>query len=161
MYVTVFGVDVSTTQSQPIESTQRTHRTISAPRLPNPESNEGESIKQNLQKVEEHLIAEEIENLVEGAENVENVEVNSSTVKQDDTQNIPGTRLEPMSDKESPEVEITAAEQPVNVIEGEEELAEDVVMDIAQKDKNKAKTDKNEHGNEKSVRKPKPKAKSS
>ncbi|GKA74020.1 hypothetical protein Tco_0780322 [Tanacetum coccineum] len=32
------------------------------------------------------LIAEEIEKLVEGAENVENVEVNSSTLRQDDTQ---------------------------------------------------------------------------
>ncbi|GKB33676.1 hypothetical protein Tco_0873077 [Tanacetum coccineum] len=81
--------------------------------------------KENVQKVKEHLIAEEIEKLVEGAENVENVEDDSSTLRQDDTQNIPGTRLEPKSNKESPEVEITAAEQPVNVIEEEEESAED------------------------------------
>nr|GEY30161.1 hypothetical protein [Tanacetum cinerariifolium] len=32
MYHVVFGVDVPTTQSQPIESTQGTHRTASAPR---------------------------------------------------------------------------------------------------------------------------------
>ncbi|GJS60339.1 hypothetical protein Tco_0655123 [Tanacetum coccineum] len=35
MYATVFQVDVSTTQSQPIESTQGTHRTPSAPMTPN------------------------------------------------------------------------------------------------------------------------------
>ncbi|GKC79079.1 hypothetical protein Tco_1129853 [Tanacetum coccineum] len=98
MYALVFGVDVPTTQSQPIESTQGTHRTLSAPRSPNPETDEGESntiqlslaeqksrdeleAKQNVQKVKEHLIAEEIEKLVEGAENVENVEVNSSTLR--------------------------------------------------------------------------------
>ncbi|GJX92146.1 hypothetical protein Tco_0345472 [Tanacetum coccineum] len=45
-------------------------------------------VKQNVQKVEEHLIAEEIEKLVEGADNVENVEDDSSTLRQDDTQNI-------------------------------------------------------------------------
>ncbi|GJT16431.1 hypothetical protein Tco_0875137 [Tanacetum coccineum] len=62
---TVFGVDVPTTQSQLIESTQGTHRTTSAP------------------------------------------------------------RLEPRSDKESSEVEITADVQPVNINEKEEESAED------------------------------------
>ncbi|GKB79402.1 hypothetical protein Tco_0946297 [Tanacetum coccineum] len=45
--------------------------------------------KQNVQKVEEHLIAEEIEKLVEGIENVENVEVDSSTLRQNDNQNGP------------------------------------------------------------------------
>nr|GEY14527.1 hypothetical protein [Tanacetum cinerariifolium] len=48
--------------------------------------------RQNVKKVKEHLIAEEIEKLVEGAENVEKVKVNSSTLRQDDTQTIPGTR---------------------------------------------------------------------
>ncbi|GJT68444.1 retrovirus-related pol polyprotein from transposon TNT 1-94 [Tanacetum coccineum] len=81
--------------------------------------------KQNVQKVEEHLIAEEIEKLVEGAKNVENVEDDSSTLRQDDTQIVLGTRLEPRSDKESPEVEITAAKKPINVIEEEEESAKD------------------------------------
>ncbi|GJV18082.1 hypothetical protein Tco_1363405 [Tanacetum coccineum] len=32
MYAEVFGLDVPLTQSQPTESTQRTHRTLSAPR---------------------------------------------------------------------------------------------------------------------------------
>ncbi|GKF84781.1 hypothetical protein Tco_0249679 [Tanacetum coccineum] len=131
------GVDVTTTWSQPIKSTQGTHRTLSTTRSPNPETDEGESsaprksivirlripqrrstrltpptpipttaeaddiilqdtiqlslaeqkshdeleAKQNVQKVKEHLIAEEIKKLVEGAENVENVEVNSSTLR--------------------------------------------------------------------------------
>ncbi|GKC40620.1 hypothetical protein Tco_1053004 [Tanacetum coccineum] len=42
MYAIVFWVDVPTTQSQPIESTQGTHRTTSAPRTPNFEVTEGE-----------------------------------------------------------------------------------------------------------------------
>nr|GEZ04267.1 hypothetical protein [Tanacetum cinerariifolium] len=73
----------------------------------------------------EHLIDEEINKLVEGAENVEKVEVNSFTLRQDDTQTIPDTRLEPGSDKESLEVEIIAEVQPFNINEEEEELAED------------------------------------
>ncbi|GJW50941.1 hypothetical protein Tco_0092292 [Tanacetum coccineum] len=64
--------------------------------------------KQNVQKVEEHLIAEEIEKLVDGTENGANVEVDSSTLRQDDNQIDLDTRLDPMSDKESPEVESTA-----------------------------------------------------
>ncbi|GJV58844.1 retrovirus-related pol polyprotein from transposon TNT 1-94 [Tanacetum coccineum] len=81
--------------------------------------------KQNVQKVEEHLIAEEIEKLVEGSENVETVEVASSTLRKNDNPIDLGTRLEPKSDKESPEVEITADSQHVNVNGEEEESAED------------------------------------
>ncbi|GKE12327.1 hypothetical protein Tco_1415878 [Tanacetum coccineum] len=160
MYDAVFGVDVPTTQSQPIESTQGTHRTTSAPRLRIPQrrstrltpptsipttaeaddiilqdtiqlslaeqkSHDELEAKQNVQKVKEHLIAEEIEKLVEGTKNVDNVEVNSSTLRQDDTQIVFGTRLEPRNYKESPEVEITVAEQPVNAIDEEEESSED------------------------------------
>ncbi|GJX50721.1 hypothetical protein Tco_0277566 [Tanacetum coccineum] len=142
MYTEAFGVDVPTTQSQPIESTKGTHRTTSAPRTPNPDVDEGESntiqlslaeqksqdeleAKQNVQKVEEHLIAEEIEKLVKGTENVENVEVDSSTLRQNDNQNDPNTRLDPRSNTESPEVEITAEVQPVYTIEEEDESSED------------------------------------
>ncbi|GKA70827.1 hypothetical protein Tco_0776966 [Tanacetum coccineum] len=46
MYIAVFRVDVPTTQSQPIESIQRTHRTTSTPRIPNPEVTKGESSDQ-------------------------------------------------------------------------------------------------------------------
>ncbi|GJY73705.1 hypothetical protein Tco_0478136 [Tanacetum coccineum] len=43
MYDAVFGVDVPTTQTQPIESTQGTYRTTSAPRSPNPDVDEAGS----------------------------------------------------------------------------------------------------------------------
>ncbi|GJR71521.1 hypothetical protein Tco_0083886 [Tanacetum coccineum] len=43
MYAEVFRIDVPLTQSQPTESTQGTHRTPSAPRLPNPKVDAGES----------------------------------------------------------------------------------------------------------------------
>ncbi|GKB92209.1 hypothetical protein Tco_0964481 [Tanacetum coccineum] len=183
LYAEVFGVDVPTTQSQPIESTQGTHRTTSAPMSPNPVVAEGESsaprrstvirlrippprstrlslptpvlttdesddlilqdtlqvslaeqksheeleATQNVEKVKEHLIAEEIEKLVEGSENVEEtIEVTSSPLWNDDNQVDPGTMLEPRNDKESPEVEkIVDISQPVNVIEEEEESAEE------------------------------------
>ncbi|GJS36349.1 retrovirus-related pol polyprotein from transposon TNT 1-94 [Tanacetum coccineum] len=183
LYAEVFGVDVPTTQSQPIESTQGTHRITSAPRTPNPDIVEGESsaprkstvirlcipprrstrltsptpiptndeaddlvlqdklqvslaeqkshkelkATQNVEKVKEHLMAEEIKKLVEGTENVEeNVVVVSSPLRNDDNQTNPGTRLEPKSDKERPEVEkIADISQPVNVIEEEEELTKD------------------------------------
>ncbi|GJW79534.1 hypothetical protein Tco_0143509 [Tanacetum coccineum] len=43
MYAEVFGLDVPMTQSQPTKSTQGMHRTLSAPRSPNPEEEAGES----------------------------------------------------------------------------------------------------------------------
>ncbi|GJS30478.1 hypothetical protein Tco_0491098 [Tanacetum coccineum] len=43
MYAEVFGLDVPLTQSQPTESTQGTHRTLSAPRSPNPATKTAES----------------------------------------------------------------------------------------------------------------------
>nr|GEV29721.1 hypothetical protein [Tanacetum cinerariifolium] len=64
-------------------------------------------------------------NKMRRAENVEKVEVNSSTLRQDDTQTIPDTRLEPRSDKESLEVELIAEVQPFNINEEEEESAKD------------------------------------
>ncbi|GJU56378.1 retrovirus-related pol polyprotein from transposon TNT 1-94 [Tanacetum coccineum] len=97
MYAAVFGIDVPMTQSQPIESTQGTHRTTSAPSLAEQKSREELEAKQNKDKVKEHLMAEEIEKLVEGMENVE----------------------------ENVKVEITAVVQPVNVNEEEEESAKD------------------------------------
>ncbi|GKG21677.1 hypothetical protein Tco_0384272, partial [Tanacetum coccineum] len=60
-------------------------------------------------------MAEEIEKLVEGTENVEENEVDSSTLRQNDNQNDIGNRLDPESYKESSKVEITAVVQPVNV----------------------------------------------
>nr|GFA89413.1 hypothetical protein [Tanacetum cinerariifolium] len=92
--------------------------------------------KQNVQKVKEHWIAEEIEKLVEGTKNVENVKVDSSTLRQNDTQNDPGTRLEPRSNKESSKIEITTEVQPVNINEEEEEST-DVDYELKQMDKGK------------------------
>ncbi|GKD84855.1 hypothetical protein Tco_1356009 [Tanacetum coccineum] len=113
MYAAVFSVDVPKTQSQSIESTKGMHR-----RIISPSSKELEA-KQNKEKVKEYLMAEEIEKLVKGTENVEEHEVDSSTLRQDDNQNDPGTRLKPRSNKESPKVEITVEVQPVNVNEEE------------------------------------------
>ncbi|GKB09438.1 hypothetical protein Tco_0837750 [Tanacetum coccineum] len=145
IYAATFGVDVPTTQSQLIESTLGTHRITSSPRTPNPDVAEGESIltadeaddiilqdtiqlsiaeqkshdeleaKQNVEKVKEYLAVEEIEKMVEGTKNVD------STL---DSQNVPDTRIEPKSNKESLEVE-KIVEVPINVIEEEEDSAED------------------------------------
>ncbi|GKB08514.1 hypothetical protein Tco_0836826 [Tanacetum coccineum] len=121
IYAEAFRVDVPTTQSQPIESSQGTHRTASSPRSPNPVVDEGESkdvilqdtiqqsiaeqkshddleAKQNEEKVKEHLLAEEIEKLVEGTKNVREDEVDNSILN---SQNDPDTRVEPRSYKES------------------------------------------------------------
>ncbi|GJY29033.1 hypothetical protein Tco_0404800 [Tanacetum coccineum] len=46
LYATEFGLDVPMTWSQPIESTQGTHKTPSAPRPPNPVEHQGESSAQ-------------------------------------------------------------------------------------------------------------------
>ncbi|GKA34385.1 hypothetical protein Tco_0720814 [Tanacetum coccineum] len=120
MYAAVFGVDVPTNQSQPIESTQGTHRTISAlGHLTMMWLKEN----QNEAKVKEHLMVVEIEKLVGGTENVGNDEVDNSISH---SQNDLDTRLEPRSNMERPKVEKTAVvSQPVNVIEEEDESAED------------------------------------
>ncbi|GJW77665.1 hypothetical protein Tco_0139347 [Tanacetum coccineum] len=78
--------------------------------------------KQNVEKVKEHLIAEEIEKLIDGSENVENDEIDNSI---SNSLNNPGTRIEPRSHKESPYVEINDVVQPVNVIKEDEESVED------------------------------------
>ncbi|GJV39231.1 hypothetical protein Tco_1417671 [Tanacetum coccineum] len=145
MYAEVFGLDVPLTQSQPTESTQGTHRTPSAPRqsarltppvpVPSAEkademilqdmiqvslaehkSREEQEARENVALVYEHLAAEEIEKLVGDSENVDD----SSPPRHDDT-SIPGTRLKPRSDKESPKVEI--------VQEKEEETTKDMEVE--------------------------------
>nr|GEU67592.1 hypothetical protein [Tanacetum cinerariifolium] len=156
MYAAVFEVDVLTTRSQPIESTQGTHRTTSAPRLripprrstrlalPTPilTADEGEDkilqdtiqlsiveqksrddfkAKKIKEKVKEYLMAEEIKKLVKGTKNVGEDEVDNSILNND-----PDARLKPKSYKESSKVEKTnVVSQPVNIIEDEDESAED------------------------------------
>ncbi|GJZ79057.1 hypothetical protein Tco_0643894 [Tanacetum coccineum] len=104
MYAEVFGLDVPLTQSQPTESTQGTHRTPSAP-----------SVQSTLKRIQQSQVLQndlyemilqdtlQIEKMVEGPENV----IDDSLLPRNDEPNIPGTRLEPRSDKESLEVEIT------------------------------------------------------
>ncbi|GJS99611.1 hypothetical protein Tco_0820781 [Tanacetum coccineum] len=132
MYAEVFGIDVFLTQSQPTESTHRTHRTTSAPRrstrltppalvttinkvdkmilqdtlqvsLAEHKSHEEQKVRENVALVDEHLASEEIEKMVDGQENI----VDDSSIPRNDEPNILGTRIKPRSNKESPEVEIT------------------------------------------------------
>nr|GEV81159.1 hypothetical protein [Tanacetum cinerariifolium] len=140
LYAKVFGVEVPTTQSHPIKSTQGMHRQL-APLghqtllllkenqviHEEQKSHEEDEARENVEKVKKHFMTEEIDKLVDETENVEeNGEADSFTLTNDDNPNDPGTRIEPMSDKESPEVEkIIDISQPVNVIEEEEESAED------------------------------------
>nr|GEU48622.1 hypothetical protein [Tanacetum cinerariifolium] len=106
MNAVIFWVDVPMTQSQPIESIQKTHMTISATRTPNSEVTEGESSAQckstNVEKVKEHMVNEEIKNLVEGTENVNLDEFMNDIF---DDQEEPSNRIDPRSNKGSPEVE--------------------------------------------------------
>ncbi|GKC47757.1 reverse transcriptase domain-containing protein [Tanacetum coccineum] len=93
---------VPMTQSQSIKSTQGTHRTTSAPMSSNPDENEGESsaqqnllntiqlsiaeeksrddleAQQNVEKVKKHLVAREIEKMVEGIESEDADEIDNS-----------------------------------------------------------------------------------
>ncbi|GJR01003.1 hypothetical protein Tco_0523987 [Tanacetum coccineum] len=66
-------------------------------------SHEEQEARENVALVDEHLASEEIEKMVDGQENV----VVDSSIPRNDESNIRGTRIEPRSNKESPEVEIT------------------------------------------------------
>ncbi|GJS05815.1 hypothetical protein Tco_0322323 [Tanacetum coccineum] len=93
-------------------------------------SREEQEARENVELVNKNLASKEIEKLVEGQENV----VDDSSIPRNDEPNIPGTRIEPGSDKESPEVEITNAEEveitnvviPVNVDDEAEEITGEV-----------------------------------
>nr|GEV32968.1 hypothetical protein [Tanacetum cinerariifolium] len=88
---------VNNIHSQPTESTQGTYRTPSAPRR------EEQEARENVELVNEHLASVKLEKMVEGQENV----IDDSSISRNDEHNILGTRLEPRSDKERPEVEFT------------------------------------------------------
>ncbi|GJV85022.1 hypothetical protein Tco_1524920 [Tanacetum coccineum] len=132
MYVEVFGLDVPLTQSQLTESTQGMHRTTSAPRSPNPitEATELSAPKRSIvirfrlperrstrltppasvpttNKADEMLLQDTLQvSLAEHKSHEEQEADDSSPPRNDDT-TILGTRLEPRSDKESLELEIT------------------------------------------------------
>ncbi|GJU85890.1 hypothetical protein Tco_1293436 [Tanacetum coccineum] len=112
MYATIFRVNVPTTQSQHIESTQGTHRPTSAPKTFSPEVTDKESSAQ----FKEHMVDEELDQLLEGTENVD-VDAFMDDVL--NSQKDPGTRIEPRSDKESLKGEKDA--DMVNVTNDDEE----------------------------------------
>ncbi|GJY14900.1 hypothetical protein Tco_0385322 [Tanacetum coccineum] len=167
MYAEVFGIDVPLTQSQPTESTHGTHRTTSAPRSPNPDKEAAESsaprrstvirlriperrstrltppapeqeARENVALVDEHLASEEIEKMVDGQENI----VDDSSIPRNDEPNIPGTRIEPRSNKECPEVEITNVVIPVNVNDDDEEITDETTSSSSLPHKKLAKTNR-------------------
>ncbi|GJY08177.1 hypothetical protein Tco_0375231 [Tanacetum coccineum] len=163
MYTEVFGLDVPLTQSQPTESTQGTPRrsTRLTPLAPVPtidkadeiilqdtlqvslaehKSQEEQEARDNVELVNKHLAFEEIKKMVKGSKNV----IDDSLHPRNDEPKFPGTRLEPRSDKESPDVEITNDEEveitnvviPVNVNEEEEEIT-DEVYELKRREKGK------------------------
>ncbi|GKD71609.1 hypothetical protein Tco_1325699, partial [Tanacetum coccineum] len=162
MYAEVFGIDVSLTHSHPTESTQGTHRTPSTPRrstrltppapLPTVDKayeiilqdtlqvslaehkiREEQEARENVAPVDEHLASEEIEKMVEEQENV----IDDNSIPRNDEPNIPSTRIEPRSDKESPKVEITKVVIPVNVNDEDEERT-DEVYELKRREKGKS-----------------------
>ncbi|GKF44831.1 hypothetical protein Tco_0131383, partial [Tanacetum coccineum] len=88
-------------------------------------SREEQETRENVELVNKHLASKEIEKMVEGYENI----IDDSLSPRNDEPQIPGTRLEPRSDKESPKVESTNDEEveitnvviPINVNEEEDE----------------------------------------
>ncbi|GKB67291.1 hypothetical protein Tco_0928703 [Tanacetum coccineum] len=85
-------------------------------------SREEQEARENVELVNKHLASEEIEKMVDEPKNV----IDDSPIPRNDNQPILGTRLEPISDKESPEVEITNVIILVNVNEEEEEITDEV-----------------------------------
>ncbi|GKD37934.1 hypothetical protein Tco_1258141 [Tanacetum coccineum] len=83
-------------------------------------SREEQEARENVALVDEHLASEEIEKMVEEQENI----VDDSSIPRNDESNIPGTRIEPRSDKESPEVEIAK--------EKEVEITQETEVEITQ-----------------------------
>ncbi|GJS09875.1 hypothetical protein Tco_0366671 [Tanacetum coccineum] len=92
--------------------------------LANHKSREEQEARENVALVDEHLASKEIEKMVDGQENI----VNDSLIPRNDESNIPGTRIEPWSDKESLEVAI-AKEKEVEISkEKEVELTNVVIL---------------------------------
>ncbi|GJR38773.1 retrovirus-related pol polyprotein from transposon TNT 1-94 [Tanacetum coccineum] len=103
-------------------------------------SQEEQEARENMELVNKHLASEEIKKMVEGSENF----IDDSLPPRNDEPQILDTRLEPRSDKESPEVESTNDEEveitnviiPINVNEEEDEIT-DEVYELNQREKGK------------------------
>ncbi|GJU07164.1 hypothetical protein Tco_1123594 [Tanacetum coccineum] len=162
-----------------MKHTEHYRMTTSAPRSPNPNKEAAESsaprrstvirlriperrstrltppapvpteARENVALVDEHLASEEIEKMVDGQENI----VDDSSIPRNDESNILGTRIEPKSNKESPEVDITKDKEveitketlvvditnvviPVNVNDEDEEIT-DEVYELKRREKGK------------------------
>ncbi|GJU52477.1 retrovirus-related pol polyprotein from transposon TNT 1-94 [Tanacetum coccineum] len=99
-------------------------------------SREEQEARENVALVDEHLASEEIEKMVDGQENI----VDDSSIPRNDESNIPGTRIEPRSDKESPEVEI-AKEKEVEISKEKEVELTNVVIPVNVNDEDEEITD--------------------
>ncbi|GKD62470.1 hypothetical protein Tco_1299979 [Tanacetum coccineum] len=103
-------------------------------------SHEEQEARENVALVDEHLASEEIEKMVDGQENI----VDDSSIPRNDESNIPDTRIEPQSDKESPEEEIAKEKEvelsnvviPVNVNDEDEEIT-DEAYELKRREKGK------------------------
>ncbi|GJZ31855.1 hypothetical protein Tco_0576902 [Tanacetum coccineum] len=112
-------------------------------------SREEQEVRENVALVDEHLASEEIKKMVDGQENF----IDDSSIPRNDESNIPDTRIEPRSNKESPEVEITKDKEveitkktlvvditnvviPVNVNDEDEEIT-DEVYELKRREKGK------------------------
>ncbi|GJS40820.1 hypothetical protein Tco_0565863 [Tanacetum coccineum] len=73
---------------------------------------EEQKARENVELVNKHLASEEVKKMMEGSKNV----IDDSLPPRNDEPNIPGTRLEPRSDKESPKVEITNMKRKLLII---------------------------------------------
>ncbi|GJU72215.1 hypothetical protein Tco_1263620 [Tanacetum coccineum] len=88
--------------------------------------------RQNVEKVKEHMVDEELEQLLE---RTENVDVDAFMDDVLNSQEDPGTRIEPMSDKESPEVEKDVDMVIIN--DGEEEESSGDEFKLKRREKGK------------------------
>ncbi|GJZ88084.1 hypothetical protein Tco_0659866 [Tanacetum coccineum] len=105
-------------------------------------SRKEQEARENVALVDEHLASEEIEKMVDRQENI----VDDSSIPRNDEPNIPCTRIEPRSDKESSEVEI-AKEKEVEIskeneveltnVNDEDEEITDEVYELKKREKGK------------------------
>ncbi|GKC13212.1 hypothetical protein Tco_1009994 [Tanacetum coccineum] len=91
--------------------------------------------KENVVKVDEHLMTEEIEKLVDEANVADDQMVVSDTPRHDDILSNPGTSVEPVSDKESPKAKIIVEVVPFKITDEEEESARDDDFELGRRDK--------------------------
>ncbi|GJR95411.1 hypothetical protein Tco_0267585 [Tanacetum coccineum] len=97
---------------------------------------EEQEVRENVALVDEHLASEEIEEMVDGQENI----IDDSSIPRNDESNIPGTRIESRSDKESLEVEI-AKEKEVEISKEKEVELTNVVIPVNVNDEDEEITD--------------------